>query len=104
MRAGIRAGCVQLTPMAVCDVLLIAAGECEPGREFGVGRERLADGLGFSKRGQRFKGQEIGNFFSVCVRKGRDALTMEGDQIIKGAVVVAVILGAVVQHGAIGTE
>ena len=101
INAGMSAGCVQLTPMAtVCgkaataagalaeefavgDVLLVAAGEGEPGGEFRMSREGLADGLGFGERGKRFEGEEVRRFSGRRRGKDIDALAMKLDKSSK---------------------
>jgi hypothetical protein len=58
------------------------------------------DGPGFFQRRNAFQGQKVGIGFG----EHRDAPAVELDQLLEGAVVIAVILRAVVQHRAIGSE
>ena len=82
---------------AVGDVLLIAAGEREPGGEFRMRSESLADGFGFRERRQRFEGEKVRGFSPSCVRQDLNPISMELDEIGEGAGVVAVVFGTIVE-------
>src|SRR5215472_10407015 len=86
------------------DTLLITAGEREPRCEFLMRCKRLANGFDLGKRGQRFESKQVRSFGRRCDSKHINAFAMELHQFGAGAVVVAVILGAIVKCGAIGAE
>jgi hypothetical protein len=79
-----------------------AAGKAEPRLERGKVGKGQADRARLVKRRKRLEGKQIGLRLAVC--KHENALAMELDQFGKAAIVVAVILGAVVQRRAIWTE
>lgn len=90
--------------LAVGDVLGIAAGEADPDGKFGPGGEGFGDGVRFIERRDGFEGQEIGGLRSVGMGEDFDALAMEADEIGVGAVVIAVVFGAVVECCAVRAE
>ena len=82
-------------------VLLVPAGEGEPGSEIRIGRKGLADGLGFFEGREGFEGE---GFPSLNARQNFDAGGMKGNEVGVGAVVVAMVFGAVVERRAVGSE
>ncbi len=87
--------------LAVGNVFLVAARKAEPSLEFGPQRQRLAHRASFFERRKSLKSEKIRGLRARGSREHLDALAMEADQIVVGAVVVAVILAAVVQRRAI---
>ncbi len=91
-------------PLAVGCVTAVRAGEGEPRRQVGPGGESFADGLRLLERGQGFKGQQVGGLRAGCRGEDRDALAVELDQGGVGAVVVAVVFGAVMEGCSVRAE
>src|ERR1035438_4844366 len=90
--------------LAVGHVLYIPAGEGEPGCQIGPGLERLGDGLRLFKRRESLKGQQAGGLGAGCGSQHINPLAMELNQIGECAAVVAVVLGSVVEGGAVRSE
>ena len=104
LRKGGYGGSALTKEFAVSHVLVVAAGKREPGCEFGMGRERLADRFGFGERRQCFEGKEVCGFGWRRGGEHVNACAVEFDEIVEGAGVVAVIFRAVMERCAVGAE
>lgn len=89
---------------AVGDVGGIAAGEADPDRDLGPGGKGFRDGACFVKRGNGFETKQIGGFRIGDAGEDLDALAVEAYEITVGAVVVAVVLGAIMESRAIRAQ
>lgn len=82
----------------------IAAGKGDPYGDFGPAGKSLSDGVRFLDGGDGFEGEKIEDLRLGGAGEDLDPLTVELDKIGMGAAVIAVILRAIVESGAVGSE
>src|SRR6185312_4217528 len=86
--------------LAMRDVECAAASEGDPGRGGWRLPECAEDSVRFLKGGDGFEGEEV----SGCCGEDRDALGVEGDEVVEADGVAAMVFGSVVECGAVRAE
>src|SRR6185437_2556562 len=82
----------------------VTAGEADPDWDLGPWNKSFCNGACFIERGYGFEGEEIGSLRFGSAGEDLDALAMEAYEIVVGAVVIAVVLGALVESRAVRAQ